>query len=509
MFLPNRKWTSLFLVLAVALFGLALIYVPSFILEQADRVQQFGTVWAIVYFTVIGLGGLIFLGAIGHLVYTLYGRKKNKLQRREVRDKSPSELSRDQQQKQIQENVLEIDDLELSPEVREELKPLRQSFLSKQEAQRLEIVAFGSISSGKSSILNLLAGREVFKTDVKGGTTVRRNEIPWPGNDEVILVDTPGLGEIDGADHIREAARAAENADIVLLVVDGPLRDSEYKLVKTLCEMEKRLVICLNKADWYNPTDQQRLKEQLSQQTRGLVSEKDVVVVQGNQGHRIRYRVAVDGNESEEVVPMPPSLLELAERLNQIVKRDGKDLLMANLLLQSRGLLENAKERVRLELDRRAWSIIDSWALGAGSVALLPFPIIDITAGIAINTKMVVDLAKVYHQDIDLDSASLLIRELGKNLIAILGTTAVMTGITSLLKTVPGINLASGLVQAIVQALVTRWIGSVFLEYFKNEMQEPVGGLAGLARRQWKKMTTITELKKLVDAARQQMSETR
>lgn len=495
------------MVSALALFGLLLIYVASTIVEQVDRVQQFGTFWTIVYLTVIGLGTLLFLGAVGRIVYTLYGRKVRKAERRQVRDRSPSELSREQKHQQIRENVSEIDDLQLTPEVREELKPMRETLLQKQEAQRLEIVAFGSISSGKSSILNMLAGRDVFMTDIKGGTTVRRNEIPWPGNDQVILVDTPGLGEIDGAEHIREAAGAAENADIVLLVVDGPLRDSEFRLVKTLCEMEKRLVICLNKVDWYNPTDQQRLKEQLAGQTKGLVEAKDIVAVQGNQGQRVRYRVAVDGTETEESVTMPPSLVDLANRLNAIVKRDGKDLLMANLLLQSRGLLENAKEKVRAELDRKAWSIIDSWALGAGTVALLPFPIVDITAGIAINTKMVVDLGRVYHQDIDLDSATLLIRELGKNLIAILGTTAIVTGIASLLKTVPGIHLASGLVQGIVQALVTRWIGSVFMEYFRNEMKEPEGGLAGLARRQWKKMTTITELKKLVDAARSQLSE--
>lgn len=508
-FRPNRTWTGLFLFLAVAMFGLVLIYVPSFILEQADRVQQFGTFWTIVYFSVIGIGAAIFLGALGRLIYVLYGRKIKKDERRTVRDKSPSELSRDQKKSQISENVLEIDELELSPEVQQELKPIRESFLEKQEAQRLEIVAFGSISSGKSSILNLLAGRQVFQTDIKGGTTVRRNEIPWPGNDQVFLVDTPGLGEIDGADHIREAAKAAEHADIVLLVVDGPLRESEFRLVKTLSEMEKRMVICLNKADWYNPADQEKLKGQLAEQAKALIDPKDIVVVQGNEGHRVRIRVSTDGQENEETVSMPPSLMNLADRLNAIVRRDGKDLLMANLLLQSRGMLENAKEKVKASLDKKAWSIIDNWALGAGSIAVLPFPIIDITAGIAINTKMVVDLAKVYHQDIDLDSAGLLIRELGKNLIAILGTTAVVTGIASLLKTVPGINLASGLLQGIIQALITRWIGSVFMEYFKNEMKEPEGGLAGLAKRQWKKMTTITELKKLVDTARSQLTEAR
>lgn len=508
MFQPDRTWTGLFLIAAAAGFGLLLIFVPSFLLDQADKIQQFGTFWTIVYFLVIGTGAVVFLGSIGHLIYRLYRRTEVKKERLVVRDKSPSELSLDQRQVQIRENVQEIGtlDQELGEDVKQELAPLLRSFESKQDAQRLEIVAFGSISSGKSSILNLLAGRPVFQTDIKGGTTIRRNEIPWPGNDQVILVDTPGLGEIDGAEHIKESAAAAENADIVLLVVDGPLRDSEFRLVKTLSEMEKRLVICLNKSDWYNPQDQERLREQLAAQTAGFVKLEDIVTVQGNAGQRTRVTVKLDGQRIEEAVEMPPSLQKLADRLNAIVRRDGKDLLLANLLLQSRGLLDNAKQRVRESLDKKAWAVIDSWALGAGSVAALPFPIIDIAAGVAINTKMVVDLAKIYHQDIDLNSAALLIRELGKNLIAILGSTAIVSVIASLLKTVPGVNLASGLVQGVVQALITRWIGAVFMEYFKNEMKEPEGGLAGLAKRQWKKMTTITELKKLVDTARQALA---
>ena len=49
----------------------------------------------------------------------------------------------------------------------------------------------------------------------------------------------------------------------------------------------------------------------------------------------------------------------------------------------------------------------------------------------------------------------------------------------SLLKTVPGVGtIAGGFLQGLVQALVTRWIGGVFIEYFSDEMRQPEGGLA-------------------------------
>ena len=100
--------------------------------------------------------------------------------------------------------------------------------------------------------------------------------------------------------------------------------------------------------------------------------------------------------------------------------------------------------------------------------------------------------------------------QLGKNLIAILGVAAVSpaiaTGVASLLKTVPGIGtIAGGTIQGIVQAIVTRWIGGVFIAYFQNDMNPAKGGLAELARRHWDEVTSVAELTKIVKAARDRM----
>ena len=61
--------------------------------------------------------------------------------------------------------------------------------------------------------------------------------------------------------------------------------------------------------------------------------------------------------------------------------------------------------------------------------------------------------------------------------------------------------------QGLVQALITRWIGAVFIEYFRNEMQQPIGGLTSLARREWERLTTAEQLRQLVQAARTRLSE--
>jgi uncharacterized protein (DUF697 family) len=150
-----------------------------------------------------------------------------------------------------------------------------------------------------------------------------------------------------------------------------------------------------------------------------------------------------------------------------------------------------------------------TWGAG-GAAALSPFPLVDLAAGVAISTKMVIDLAHVYGQDMDLKAAANLLGQLGKNLISILGvhaaTPVVAAAVGSMLKTVPGVGtLAGGALQGVVQALVTRWIGAVFIAYFRAEMQTPEGGLAALARREWDKLTTANELRKLVQNAREKL----
>lgn len=513
---PNKTWTGFVLLVFAAMLGAWLIFLPSMIADQYERVSEAGSFWGTLYIVSVSTGGVILLSCSVWIMWKLWSRGRTKRRRKIERDRSPSEMSRSEQSAEIEENLGAVRELgadgAFQPEIRKELDPIVEKFESKQEAENLEIVAFGTVSSGKSAVLNLLAGRDVFRSDAKGGTTIHRGEVPWPGDDRVVLVDTPGLGEIDGAEHVAIAADAAKDADLVLLVIDGPLRQHESMLLEKLADMEKRVIVCLNKTDWYDEQDATKLKQQLGDQLSRLVEADDLVTVQAAPTKRTRVRVTSDGQQIEEEVDVPPSIDLLSARMVAVVKHEGKAMLMANLLLQSRGLLEQARESVKQSLDRQAWKVVDRYTWSAGGVAALsPLPIVDLVAGCAISSKMVMDLAKVYRQEMDLDAAVSLLGQLGKNLIGILGVSAATPAITSIfasmLKAVPGAGtIAGGLLQGCVQALITRWIGAIFVEYFRNEMHEPEGGLAGLARRQWQQMTTISELRKLIKKAREELN---
>ncbi|MEX0939376.1 MAG: DUF697 domain-containing protein [Pirellulales bacterium] len=511
----KRSLSGLLLVILAAVAGYLLISLPPRIIDMYRRAAELGPAWGYAYLAAVAVGLTLMIGAAAWIGIVLWRNTRRKRRRRERRERDPGQLSRDDQERELEENLAEsramAEDRAVSPEVREAIEENVRTVASRQESQTLQIVAFGTISSGKSSLLNALAGRDVFRTEVTGGTTLSRSEIPWPGADRVELVDTPGLAEVRGEDRAGLAAKAARDADLVLFVVDGPLKNYEVDLLRSLGEMSKRVVVCLNKEDWYGQEERDRLMAQIGSQVARWVDRRDVVAVRSRPVKRRRVRVLPDGSESEELVAVEPDIRPLAERMMAIVQRDGRDLLLANLLLKSRGLVEEAKRSVQQSLDKRADEIIRRYMWAAGSAAAInPIPLVDLAGGSAISVKMVLDLARVYRQEVDVDTVVTLLGQLGKNLIAMLGATAATPAaaavVASMLKTVPGIGtIAGGFLQGIVQALVTRWIGKVFCEYFRNEMKRPPGGLAELAREKWEEITRPEELRKLVRAGRERL----
>lgn len=492
--------------LAGAAYGL-IRFIPRLGAEYREA-AEFHPWWGYAYLAAVLVGGVALVVLIGATLWWLLANTRRKRARRAAAGRSPTDMSLAEREAEILANVENIrtfvDDASLPAEVRSRLREELDDLAAKQRAQKLEIVACGTISSGKSSLLNALAGEDIFRTDPQGGTTQVRNEVPWPGQDRVVLVDAPGLAEVGGAEREAAARLAARDADLVLFVLDGPIRDFEFRLLEQLASLQKRILVCLNKEDWFRPADRDLLRGQIAERVAPLVPADNVLAVRARPSVRTRVRVLADGSQLDEQVEEPPDLGPLAERLLAIVHQDGRDLLLANLLLRSRGLAGSARAQVQSDLDRRAQQIVDRtmWQAGAAA-ALSPLPLVDLAASLALSTKMVVELAKVYEQPVDLDMAGRLVSQLGKHLLSVLGTSLVApalgTAVATMLKAVPGVGtLAGGVLQGLVQALITRWIGQVFIVYFRAEMQEPPQGWAALAREQWATLTRPAELAQFV-----------
>lgn len=495
---------------------LVLTATPAVVGQYAELEERSPTA-AYAYAALIAVGVAALAGGALYVLWRVGRNTVAKNRERRQRAKDPGQLSKRQRESELAENLAAGRGYAVSVAAKEKLRGeidrLVDELESKRENKRLEIVAFGTISSGKSSLLNALCGQDAFRSDVVGGTTVARSSVPWPDADRVVLVDTPGLAEVEGATHAAVSVEAAEDADIVLFVVDGPLKHYEQELLGLLAKMHKRVVLCLNKEDWYDRQQQPELLAQLSEQAGSAVAREDVVPVRASAAKRTQVLVLPDGTETEREVTDPPDISALARRLTEIVRKEGGDLMLANLLLRSRGLVDDAKERVLAALDEEAERVISRymWAAG-GATAVNPIPLLDIAGGSAITIKMVLDLAAVYKQKIDTDAVVEMLAQLAKNLIAMLGASAAAPAlglaIGSMLKTVPGVGtITGGLLQGTVQALVTRWIGRVFCRYYRNEMNAPSGGLSEVARQEWEAVTRPEELRKLVRVGRRKLEE--
>jgi small GTP-binding protein len=512
--IPRKTSRGLLIVAALAAVGWGLVTIPPRVMTGYDAATKAGSLAAGAYLTLVCSGGAVLLALAAWGAWRLWGATILKQQRQSRRAKNPSDLSRRERSAELNDNLATSRDhaLAASPRLRAEIERAIAEIEAKHAVKRIEIVAFGTISSGKSSLLNTLAGREVFRSDVVGGTTTERQSVPWLDNDAVVLVDTPGLAEIAGEDHAAVASEAARDAELVLFVVDGPFKAYEHALVERLAAMEKRIVVCLNKEDWYDRTQRDELLGQLREQAAPAIDPRDVVAVRSRPTERAVVRVSAEGVETPGVVTVERDISPLAERLMEIVASEGGDLLLANLLMQSRGLVDGAKERVLQTLDAEADALIDRymWA-SAGVAAVNPIPVLDLLGGSAVTIKMVIDLARVYKQPIDADTVIELLAQLGKNLIGMIGVSAaapaVGAAVASLLKTVPGAGwMAGGLLQGVVQALLTRWIGRVFRAYYRAETRPTAAGLAELARAEWAAATTSDELRNLVRVGRERLA---
>lgn len=97
------------------------------------------------------------------------------------------------------------------------------------ESQRLHIVLAGNRNSGKSSLLNAVAGQQTaIVSDIPGTTTDKVSKaMEIPGLGPCVIIDTAGLddrGEL-GRKRIGGSADALKSADIVLAVLDASIRD--------------------------------------------------------------------------------------------------------------------------------------------------------------------------------------------------------------------------------------------------------------------------------------------
>jgi small GTP-binding protein len=110
------------------------------------------------------------------------------------------------------------------------------------------VVIVGPVNSGKSTLFNYLHGRKLSAVSAVPGTTTGIVEQPIG---PLRLVDTPGFGEVWGIDRAEVAQKAAERADLIILLLDAAagVRQNDLELLNSLRSVDVPIIVALNKSD--------------------------------------------------------------------------------------------------------------------------------------------------------------------------------------------------------------------------------------------------------------------
>lgn len=497
----SKLWVGVFLSIAAALGMLA--WAATTVRDIHDRLAGVSPALA-VSFVVVAIAGAAVFGLLAARILL-----KLSQQEKSVRKAPDSVVLAATEQADHTTRVIDrIRDQPTKTRLAADLADLRRDWSDK----RLQVVVFGNVSAGKTSLINALLGREVGKTDALMGTT-RAGEThtyTLKGVDGIVeLTDTPGLSEAGsgGIEREAEARRLAASADLLLFVVDHDLTRGEYEPLVGLARQGKRSIVILNKKDRLLDDDRVAILAKLRERLAGVVAADDVVCV-ASSPRPIVVRVRKPDGSTETVLEVePPDLGELRSRVGRILDREGDDLRAGNLLLQTHQIGREAEEQVTTERDVKAQAVIDKFQwMTAAAVFGNPVPLLDLLATGASQYQMISELAAVYGVEMSTSHS----RTIGTQMIQTLLKLGIVEASTSVVaglfkSTLAGYTVG-GAIQGVSMAYLTHVSGHAFLDYFRHGQVWGDGGMSAAIEKQYQLASRSDFLKEFGKQALRHMS---
>lgn len=362
----------------------------------------------------------------------------NWLLRKEAATKLP-----DQHLLQANRNLLDLlEDTSIPSQVRLELENEfndLEFMLDKLRKEEIHIAVFGRVGTGKSSLLNALAGHRLFQTSPLHGMTRDPSGITWESarQEHVQLIDTPGIDELDGQAREELATRVAQKADILVMVCEGDLTQKEHHALKLLAARNRPLILVLNKSDRYSLAEQAQLLDQLRQRCSDFLPPDRILTAAADPRPEKLIRIGEDGSESEISRERAPDVKRLRELLWTVLDREGKTLAALNAALFASELDSRIASRIVQARKAAADRVIRNYCIAKGlAVAANPVPVADLLAAAGIDVALVIHLGEVYGFRLSRREASRLLLTIATNLAAFMGAYWGINLVSSALKTV-------------------------------------------------------------------------
>jgi len=363
-----------------------------------------------------------------------------------------------------------LDQSKLPPDVRESLSEefsQVERMMEKLDHGTLHVAVFGRVGVGKSALLNALLGKSVFSVSpLHGATRSSRDASLTTGTQSrighVVVIDTPGIDEIDGAERERIAYQVVGRADLVLFVVDADLSAIEHDALQLLAGQSRPLMLILNKADRYSDSECAQLQSRLVEHASELVAKQFVVTASADPDPvHVRTRHE-DGTQDMGREKPPPDIAHLRQCLWKILEREGHTLLAMNAALFAGELSDQVATQIVVARRDSSERLIRLYAAGkALTVGANPIPVADLLCAATLDIGLVVQLSRIYGLPLGWRESGKLVATISTQLAALMGAVWGVNLVSSALKfTSLGMStVLTGSAQAILAWYATYLVG--------------------------------------------------
>ncbi|MCF6300580.1 MAG: GTP-binding protein [Proteobacteria bacterium] len=339
-----------------------------------------------------------------------------------------------------------LDDKKIPATIRHQLKDQYQQvqqLIKKLEQDQIHLVAFGKVSTGKSSLLNSLIGQNHFSVSPLHGETRTTKHQDWQqySDQSVVVIDTPGTDESEGETREKMAQDAANQADIILFVLDGDISQSQMKQLKQIKKPNKPIILVLNKADLYTDQEIGQLTNSITEKCQGLMDY--FVTSSADPNPQIIISRDAEGNESKTRIRPEADVSQIKQIIWKILADEGKTLTALNASLFAGQVSENVAKKITEVRAHAANKIVRTYCIAKGiGVAFNPIPVADLLLAAGLDVTMIRKLSSLYGLPLSNSDASKL-------------TATIMAQLAVLMAAVWGVNLLSSALKTISAGLST------------------------------------------------------
>ena len=381
-------------------------------------------------FSAIALGGCLWLF------------QQNKLKKAQLVDNSPP--NQEKVVKAIAKANNVINQLQTEAENHPALPLLQEQFTkinNELERQHINIAITGGKAVGKTTLLQTLSNW--------------KNHTNRPINfHETKALFTPGDDTVPEADY----------ADLITFVISEDLTDSQWQIWQQMAAKNQRTVLVFNKQDKYLSEERATILHSLQQKV------ADVVAISANpKVVKVRQHQS-DGTVREWLETPAADISQLGEYLQQILVKEGQELIWTTTIRQAVSLQIEAKTALNQVRQQKATPIIEKYQwIAAAATFANPVPALDLLATAAINAQLIVELGNIYQQKFSFQQAQTVAGTMG-SLMLKLGLVELSTkAIATLLKSNAVTFVAGGVLQGVSAAYLTRVAGLSLIEYFQSQ----------------------------------------